>query len=101
MSQMSQFPNRPETDDFWLMSQIINQLLEFQHSSKVKSKIPVEFTKSELTEKAVAYMAQQRALSIQRGTGIANDPSTHAAIAVAWVEAFLTGVKYGEKKGGE
>lgn len=80
---MTDFPDRPDSDDFWLMAEVVQDLDAAADDGMVLDRIVAD-----LDATAVAYMAQQRAL--RAGMDLSG--------AALWIDAFVLGVMYQRQK---
>lgn len=81
------FPDRPDSADFWLMAEVIQDL-----DSAADDGLPADRIVADLDLSAVAYIAKQRALRAQ------NMLKGHQ-VAPTWFDAFVVGVMFQRRKG--
>lgn len=104
---MSDFPNRPDSDDFKLLSKIITEML----SKDSMTFLPDELNNLNIDPKSVLYMGSQRILALvnHMKTQVTPDlyvemgrPQFSALLTTMYIEAFLMGAHYiDEREGGE
>lgn len=87
---MTDFPNRPDTDDFWLMAEIVQDL-----DSAADDGTKLDRLVSPIVDTAsLAYMASQRGLrayTMLSGGG-------QVRLSAAWLEGFVAGAMYLKRK---
>lgn len=82
------FPDRPDTDDFWRLSKIVNELDDLAQDKgwlAAMDTIPCDV-------ESMLYMAKQRAAMAQQL--LAKVPEAER-LSVQWTDAFAAGVRYG------
>lgn len=87
---MTDFPDRPDSDDFWLMAEVVQDL-----DAAADDGMPMDRIVADLDLTAVAYMAQQRAM---RAQDMLKGSARHT-MAPLWFDAFVLGVMYQRRKG--
>lgn len=86
---MTDFPNRPDHPDFWLMAEVVQDL-----DAAADDGMSADRIVSDLDMASVAYMASQRGL---RAYQLPIDGWT-TKLSAAWLEAFVMGVMYQRRK---
>lgn len=91
------FPDRPQTPDYWRIVEVVNQ--QDGRYTEDGQEMP-QIVADIVDEKAVTYMAMNRALMVQKLAGAAQpDDTLTQVLASVWVDAFTAGVRF-EKAGG-
>lgn len=88
---MPQF-NRPEHDDFWLLSQII---IDNDNAMETGTVLMEDKLAQVVDPDSVTYMARQRALRV---VGPYATTREQAKIAAIWLDAFMAGAAFQAKK---
>lgn len=87
------FPNRPQHEDFWRLSEIILQLdAEAQATGVIDiSDVVQKLVGADLD--SIHYMAVQRALFIRGAAGLGTEQ-----MAAGWIDGFLAGVLFQQRR---
>lgn len=86
---MTDFTDRPDHPDFWLMAEVVQDL-----DAAADDGLPFERIVSDLDMASVSYMATQRVLRAQT---LLKGSARHAMLPL-WFEAFVMGVMYQRRK---
>lgn len=86
---MTEFPNRPTHDDFWLLCEIVQD-----YDSAADDGATVEQLVNPVVDlESLLYTAEQRAL---RASKALRDP--FLALQAMWLDAFIVGALYQKRK---
>ena len=83
---MTDFPGRPDHNDFWLMAECVQDL-----DAAADDGIAMERIIGKIDMDSLLYMATQRAM---RGRGL--HPET--AMAASWVDGFTAGINFQKRR---
>ena len=86
---MTDFPNRPDHPDFWLMAECVQDV-----DAAADDGIAMERIIGNVDIHSLAYMASQRALRMDASVV----PVVAVSIAAGWVDGFLAGVNFQKRK---
>jgi len=90
------FFNRPDHDDFWILSEIIIDSDEVATQQSLMDAID-----GYIDLDSLVYMAQQRALRalrVETEQELIEGKEAIAVLASVWMDAFVTGIRYEKKK---
>jgi hypothetical protein len=89
---MSDFPNRPDHPDFWLMAECVQDV-----DAAADDGIALERIIGKVDMESLAYVASLRALRMKFRPG---DPraGTTAAIGAVWIDGFIAGVNFQKRR---
>ena len=88
------FPDRPDHDDFKLMSEIVRELDALGDNS---TPLPEIITDPDLA--SLLYMAEQRALRVERMLASMDSPLAPDVVYTSlWLEAFKIGIEFQKRR---
>lgn len=90
------FPKRPDTPDFWRISEI---LLQHDGQATEGGLTLNDIIHDTVDHPTLSYVALQRAGLLIRATGLPDTAEMRTALASSWLDAFLAGAQF-EKRGG-
>lgn len=90
------FPDRPQSPDYWRISEVVMQ--QDGRATEGGEEMP-QVIADIVDERAVTYMAIDRARMVQQGSGMRENPVLTQMFAALWVDAFTAGIRF-EKAGG-
>lgn len=84
-------PNRPNHDDFWLMSAIVQDI------DAASEDVGFERTIGNVDPESLCYVAEQRALRVRLAQQIRSQGEVEA-LAAAWIDGFVAGREFNRRK---
>ena len=90
-----EFPDRPNTRDFWRLSLVVLQLDGGATEDEFGRFALPDF----VDEDSLVYLARQRIATVARLLGTSPTQAETALMLAVYVEAFLVGCKFSERGG--
>ena len=97
---MNEHPNRPDHEDFWLMSRLV--IDNDYRCDELGETALKEIVEEQIDTSSLTYMAQQRAyrlLDILTTGDLLGREDEVIAMSATWVDAFIVGAQYAKEKG--
>lgn len=86
------FEKRPDHDDFWLMSEVLQDL------DRAAEDVGIERTAGTVDMDSLGYVAVQRAIRIMATNEQVPTERALAQIAACWIDAFVTGLNFQKRR---
>lgn len=94
---MTEFPNRPDTPDFWRLSAVLIDQDAYADDPQPGVRVDERITQV-IDPASLLYAANQRAL---RAIALLDMSAPVSALGAIWVDAFLAGTEYQARKSAE